>query len=49
MMRMKIRDRENRKNLTGFQDMAEYLKGNQDPIRPWWAPGKAGKARKVWK
>ena len=35
---MKIRDRENRKILSGFWDMANFVTGNRDPIPPWWAP-----------
>ena len=31
---MKIRDRENRKILTGFRDMADFFKGNRDLIPP---------------
>ena len=38
MTRRKIRDRVNRKFFTGFRDMAEFFKGYQDPIPPWWAP-----------
>ena len=34
MTRMKIRDRENRKILTGFRDMAGFVTGNRDPIHP---------------
>ena len=32
MTRMKIRDRENRKILTGFRDMADSSTVNRDPI-----------------
>ena len=32
MTRMKIRDRENRKILTGFRDMADFFTGNRDLI-----------------
>ena len=35
---MKIRDRENRKFLTGFRDMADFFTGNRDPIPPWLSP-----------
>ena len=41
MTRMKIRDRENRKFLTGFWDMADFVTGNRDPIPPWWAPSQS--------
>ena len=32
MTRMKVWDQENRKNLTGFWDMADFVTGNQDQI-----------------
>ena len=35
---MKIRDRENRKILTGFQDMADFVTENRDPIPPLVGP-----------
>ena len=35
---MKIRDRENRKILTGFRDMADFVMGNRDPISPLVGP-----------
>ena len=35
---MKIRDRENRKILTGFWDMADFVTGHWDPIPPLVAP-----------
>ena len=35
---MKIRDRENRKILTGFRDMADFVTGNRDPIPPPGGP-----------
>ena len=35
---MKIRDRENRKILTGFRDMADFVTGNRDPIPPLVGP-----------
>ena len=35
---MKIRDRENRKFLTGFRDMADFFTGNWDPIPPLVGP-----------
>ena len=38
MTRIKIRDREIRKILTGFRDMAKFVTGNRDPIPPCWAP-----------
>ena len=34
MTMMKIRDRENRKFLPGFRDMADFFTGNRDPIPP---------------
>ena len=35
---MKLRDRENRKMLTGFRDMADFVTGNRDPIPPLVGP-----------
>ena len=37
MTRMKIRDRENRKLLTGFRDMANFVTGKRDPRPSFWA------------
>ena len=38
MTRMKFRDRENRKILTGFRDMANFITGNRDLIPPLVGP-----------
>ena len=35
---MKVRDRENRKFLTGFRDMVNFFTGNQDPVPPGGSP-----------
>ena len=37
-MKMKIRNRENRKNWTGFRDLADFFTGNQDPTSPLVSP-----------
>ena len=36
--RMKFWDRENQKVVTGFRDMADFFKENQDPIPPLVGP-----------
>ena len=41
MTRKKIRDRENRKILSGFRDVVDFVTGNRDSIPPWWVPAKA--------
>ena len=41
---MKIRDRENRKIITGFRDMADFVTGNRDPIPPLVGPTKIRKS-----
>jgi hypothetical protein len=38
MTRVKIRDRVNRKSLTRFRDMADFVTGNRDPIPPLVGP-----------
>ena len=48
MMKRKVRDQEKRKFVTGFRDIAEFFKGNRDPMSPWWAPIQASLS-KVWK
>ena len=38
MTRKKIRDRENRKILSGFRDVADFVTGNRDSIPPLVGP-----------
>ena len=40
MTRKKIRDRENRKILSGFRDVADFVTGNRDSIPPLVGPFK---------